>query len=346
MLASGLVTQAGWIFLVLLIFWSLIGPSFSLCNSLAMRNLEEPTRDFGWVRLWGTTGWMVAGWLVSLIMIVSGSTRIGGGAYEALWVAAASSAIVSVYCLTLPHTPPLAVGSRGNWALREALELARQPNMTVFLITGFGVYLTVPLVYQAMPAYLETRGLPRAWISLTMTLGQVIEIGLLAVLPWLLRRVGVKGTLILGVGAWFLRFLSLSLGLPLWLLVGGTVLHGVGIACFTVGGQVFIDSRSSAHLRGSAQALLLVCTSGLGALLGNVLAGEIADWRPAGDVLVFLIPCVIDGALLLYFLRGFRAPVSSVEWADAPNADAPSPHIVTRRSVAVVGHLVTESADG
>jgi MFS family permease len=150
----------------------------------------------------------------------------------------------------------------------------------------------------------------------------------------------------LGIGAWFLRFLSLSLEPPLWLAVAGTLLHGVGIACFTVGGQVYIDSRSGAHLRGSTQAVLLVCTSGLGALLGNVLAGEITGRTSSGDVLVFLIPCVIDGALLLYFLRGFRAPVSSVEWVGAPNADPPSPLPVLRRSVAVVGHLVTESADG
>jgi len=148
------------------------------------------------------------------------------------------SAVASVYCLTLPHTPPLAVGRRGQWALREALALARSRTSPFFLIAGFGVYLTVPLVFQVMPGYLETRGLPRAWISLTLTLGQLTEIGLLAVLPWLLRRVGTKGTLTLGIGAWFLRFLSLSLEPPLWLAVGGTLLHGVGIACFTVGGQI------------------------------------------------------------------------------------------------------------
>jgi MFS family permease len=345
-LASGMVGQAGWIFLLFLIFWSLIGPSFSMCNSLAMRNLEDPGRDFGWVRLWGTAGWMLAGWLVSLIMAFSGSTHRGGGAYEALWVATAVAAVVSVYCLTLPHTPPLATGSRGRLALRESLALARQPDVSVFLITAFGVYLTAPLVYQVMPAYLETRGLPRAWISLTMTLGQLTEIGVLAVLPWMLRRVGIKGTLVVGIAAWFVRFLSLSLEPPLWLAVGGTLLHGFGIACFTVGGQVFIDSRSGAHLRGSAQALFLVCTSGLGALLGNVLAGELASRTSSADVLVFLIPCVIDGALLLYFLRGFRAPVSSVACAGAPNADPPLPLPVLRRPVAVVGHLVTESADG
>ncbi len=119
-LASGMVSQAGWLFVLFLLFWSLIGPSYSMCNSLAMRNLDDPGREFGWVRLWGTAGWMGAGWLVSLIMAFSGSTRVGEGAFEALWVAAAVSAVVSVYCLTLPHTPPLAVGPRGQWALRES----------------------------------------------------------------------------------------------------------------------------------------------------------------------------------------------------------------------------------
>ena len=61
------------------------------------------------------------------------------------------------------------------------------------------------------------------------------------------------------------------------------------------------------------------------ASLSNLLVGEIDIWTNLGDVLVFLIPCVIDGALLLYFLRGFRAPVSSVAWAGARSAEPPSP---------------------
>jgi predicted MFS family arabinose efflux permease len=72
--------------------------------------------------------------------------------------------------------------------------------------------------------------------------------------------------------------------------------------------------------------LLLICTSGMGASLSNLIAGEIAERTNPGDVLVFLIPCVICGALLLYFLRGFRAPVSSVAWAGARSADPPSPN--------------------
>ena len=117
---------------------------------------------------------------------------------------------------------------------------------------------------------------------------------------------------------------------------------------FHRGGALYIDSRCDDHLRASAQALLLVCMSGMGALVGNVMAGQIAGRTSPGDVLVFLIPCVIDGALLLYFLRGFRAPVSSVEWGRRRRTaeGLPSPPSTVRGPVARVGHLVTESADG
>jgi MFS family permease len=289
---------------------------------------------------------MVAGWVVSLVMAASGSNRTGQGAFEALWVAVILSAVVSIYCLTLPHTPPLATGPRGQATLRASLQLVRSQGVAVFLLTSFGVYLTMPLVFQIIPRYLEGRGLPRAWVSSAMTLGQTTEIVLLAGFPWLLRRFGIKATLTLGISAWLVRFFSLALQPPLWVAVAGTLLHGVGFACFTVGGQVYIDARAPGHLRASAQSLLLVGTSGLGALLGSLIAGEITQGTHPIDVLVFLIPCVIEGALLLYFLRGFQASASSVAWAGTPNVELSSPPQSVRGQAARVGQLVTESADG
>lgn len=344
--ATGTVTTTLPLFFVFLGVWCLMGPGYSISSALVMRNLADPVREYGRVRLWGTAGWMVSGWVVSVVMLATGATRTGMGAYPALAIAAGCAAATAVYCLTLPRTPPLAVGAKRERAFRESLGLLREKDVRVFLVTSFGVYLTVPMMFQLIPGCLEGRGLPRAWTSTVMTMGQAGEMVALVALPWMIRRFGVKGTLLLGIGCWFVRFLGLALDPPLWAAVAGTVLHGPGIAWFTVGGQLFIDGRCASHLRASAQALLLVCTSGLGAFLGNIGAGELANHAPPGDVLVFLIPCVIDGALLVYFLRGFRAPVASKNWAGASAVDHAPSQESSRGAPARGGRLVAESADG
>src|SRR5262249_12244033 len=156
---SGQATREGWIFALFLVFWMVVAPSYGLCNSLAMRNLEVPHRQFGRVRLWGTIGWMAVGWLVSLVMTFTGAGHSGAGAYPAFLIATLLSVFAAAYCLTLPNTPPLArSGSRGA-AWQEGLGLIRQPDVLVFLATSFGVYLTTPLAYQIIPGYLESRGL-------------------------------------------------------------------------------------------------------------------------------------------------------------------------------------------
>ncbi len=208
----------------------------------------------------------------------------------------------------------------------------------MFLLTAFGVCLTMPFVYQVMPTYLESRGLPRAWISTAMTLGQLLEIVALVALPWLLRRLGVKGTLALGIAVWVVRFGSLVLDPPLWVAVAGILLHGVGFACFTVGGQVFIDGHAPVHRRASAQALLVVTTSGVGTLLGNLMAGESMSLTQGDDVPVFLIPAAINLALLLAFLRGFHPAEAGLERSRRAEA--------ARGAIARVGLLAAKSADG
>src|SRR5206468_326756 len=145
--------------------------------------------------------------------------------------------------------------------------------------------------------YLEARGLSRAWIASAMTLGQMPEIAALAVLPWLLRRLGYRATLGLGILAYAVRFGSLLIDPPLWVALAGIPLHGVGIACFSIGGQVYLDAQAPTDRRAGVQALNVVATIGLGTLLGSLLAGEVGGPSAAGDGRVFLVPCLIDVGL-------------------------------------------------
>ena len=95
------------LFFLFLIFWLITAPAYSLTNTIALRHLPRPYEQFPRVRLWGTVGWMAVGWLVSTIMAVTGSVRVGEGAFEAFWIAAVLAILFSAYCLTLPDTPPL-----------------------------------------------------------------------------------------------------------------------------------------------------------------------------------------------------------------------------------------------
>jgi MFS family permease len=332
LLGSGRVVRESELFALFLVYWTVVAPTLSLCSSLAMRHLEDPGRQFGRVRLWGTIGWIVAGWVVSLVMAATGANRAGGGACEAFLVASLLSVGFTAFSLTLPHTPPLARNTSTRGSAIELLTLLRNRQVRTFLVTSFGVSLTTPVVYQVIPAYLQARGLSKAWIPTAMTLGQWPEIAALALLPWLLRRLGTKTTLMLGITAWLARFLSLLARPSLAIAVGGGVLHGVGFGCLTVGGQVFLDRFAPVRQRASVQGLFVVLTSGLGSLLGNVMAGELAA-QTSGDVLVFLVPCVITGAMLIYFALGFRSQISALDQSSTSHSELLPPTQTVREMV-------------
>ncbi len=308
LIAVGVATSVPAFFGLFLVYWLIMAPSYSLSNSLAFRNLARPDRDFAGVRLWGTVGWMAVGWVVSGVM---GLAERGGplrhGATEAFWVAAVASLITSVYCWTLPPTPPVHVtpGGRRSTVRDDVLDLLRRPGVAVYLISAFGVSLTTPFVYQVMPQYLRRIGMDRAWVASAMSLGQWPEIVGLAVLPLLIIKCGYRNTLIIGVGAYAVRFGSLATEPSLLIATLGIPLHGVGVACFSIVGQMFINSRAAPDRRASAQSINTVVNGGLGSMSGSLLAGEVVRWLPARPGLVFAVPALIHLVLVGFLLARF-----------------------------------------
>ncbi|WP_169974995.1 MFS transporter [Tautonia rosea] len=300
-MASGATAGAGPIFLLFFIYWVIVAPASGLSNTIALRNLDQPRAQFGGVRLWGTIGWMVAGWIVAQTMALTGSDDGPEGASEGFAVGAILAVVLAIFCLKLPRTPPLASsGSGWGWAeaATDARMLLRKPIVGLYFVTAFGVTLTLPYMFQVQPPYLESIGLPRRWLAPAMTLGQLPEIAALWGLPWMLRRFGDRGTLAIGIAAWVVRYGSLALDPPLWLALAGIPLHGIGIACFSIAGQMFLDGQAPPHRRAGAQGLHTVITAGLGALLGNLLAGAVVG--QSGDTaVVFFVPFAVNVVLLL-----------------------------------------------
>ena len=120
-------------------YWFITAPTYGIASAMSFRNLARPEAEFGRVRLWGTVGWMAAGWAVSAAMAGGGSDRPGEGVYEAFWVAAACSAALAVFALFLPDTPPLAIAGAGAVGSAAVGPLLRTPSIVVLLVTSFGV---------------------------------------------------------------------------------------------------------------------------------------------------------------------------------------------------------------
>ena len=302
-LAAGWAVGVGPTFGLLLAYWLVTAPASGLAATVALRNLPKPAEQYSGVRLWGTVGWMVTGWGVTLILRASGT---GQGAAGALWVGAGLSALMALYCLGLPRTPPLE--RRSPDAPPTGTPLLGRRGVALYLAVAFAVSLTTPFVYQAVPPYLRGLGLPKAYLAMGLSLGQVLEIASLAVLPRLLSRLGYRASMTLGILAWVAYYTLMASRPPLWLALATILLNGVAIALFHVAGPIYLDRLAPSDRRAGAQGLFLVVTAGVGSLAGNLLAGEVVAALGEVGPRVFIVPAVIDVLAALALWLGFREP--------------------------------------
>jgi MFS family permease len=293
------------LFLFFMVYWLLVAPGFSLSNTISLRHLAQPREEFGGVRLWGTVGWMAGSYAVATLLIFNGSKPTGTGIPLIFYVGGFLSLLTAFQALRLTPSPPMeSAGTGFIHALRS--DLLHQKDFVIYLCLGFGVCLTTPFVFQLIPSLLEREGLSRPQVMTAMTLGQVPEIFALWTLPWIVRRIGFRGALFLGILSWVIRYGVIAAGAPLIWIILSMPMQGLAIGFFMVGGQVFVDEKSPRESRASIQALQVMITSGLGSFLGSLLAGECQMLWPNQPEFVFLVPCIIDLVLCFVLLIWFQ----------------------------------------
>lgn len=302
------------VFALSLVIWLALGPVLTLGTSVCFAHLAAPEREFGRVRMWGTVGWVVPGWLLGYWFSsppwLSGwlgwvrPDKPFGELADAFRLAGLLAFGLAAYSLTLPHTPPQR--RAGTWfAPLTALRLLHGRAFAIYCVGQFGVAMTIPFTSQMTPLFLEHLGIPRPWLFPTLTLSQSMEITSLAVLPVLLLRLGIRGTMLLGLSAWLLALSILTIGQPTWLVVLSQLLNGLCICCYLVAGQVFVNSRARGDVRASAQALM-ACVSGLGMLAGNLLVGWVRDRVHGQFAPSYAVSAAIALGLVVVFWLGFR----------------------------------------
>jgi nucleoside transporter len=254
-------------------------PTLALANTLAMKNIANPEKDFPSLRVLGTIGWIVAGIALTMFGWEKG--------VEMFYLTAGASLLLGIYSFTLPHTPPVKEGkvtARQVLGL-DAFVLFKDRNYLIFMLSSMLICIPLAFYYQITSRIVEMTGLP---IGLTMSYGQMSEIFFMLVMPFFFVRLGVKWMLAVGMLAWVTRYALFSFGAPdeiRWMIIGGIVLHGVCYDFFFVTGQIYTDQVAPRQIRAQAQGMLVLFTLGLGMAVGAQAAGRIeAQHTPKASV--------------------------------------------------------------
>jgi MFS family permease len=309
-------TPAWALFAATLAYWLLSVPILVLGTAVCFAHLKDPAREYGRVRLWGTVGWMVQGWLALAAQFCLPWLTQADCTRVLFRIGGALAFVLSAYALTLPATrPQKAHASRA--APVAALKVLRSWPFFVYCACTFGLCVTTPFMTQGAPLVLKGHAISECWLGPTLSLAQATEAVSLALLPVALWRFGVRGTMLVGLGAWTASLGAFALGGPRELVVGALAFNGLCISGFFVAGQVFVNRHAGPEVRASVQALLTF-VNGLGMLVGNVLVGVLR--HGTGDELprTFTVGAAIMAALVLLFLFGFRERKPAAHSAGLP----------------------------
>ena len=286
--------------------------TLALTNSLTLRHVTDIGRQFPLVMTMGSVGWIASG-------LVIGQTEVEASAAQ-FRISAMVSAAMGLYCLTLPHTPPL--GRRGSTTLGQALgldalKLLRNRSFAVFLLGSFLICVPLSFYFSWTNVFLNEIGVKQA--ASKMTLGQVSDVTVLLLMPMFIKRLGVKRMLLLGMFAWALRFALFGLyarGLT-WpaLLIVAIGMHGICYDFFFVMGRIYVDRRAPEELRATAQGLLAFVTLGAGMFVGTWLSGALGELYAStatdGAIVhdwsrIWVFPSLMSGAVMIAFALLFQ----------------------------------------
>ena len=332
------LTDQSTIYAVLILYFVCYMPTLALTNSLSFHHLPDPGRQFPGIRVLGTIGWIVAGFLVGKqLKLLDGAIAVSAmlpanadvksiePTSIPMLIAAVAQALLGIYCLVLPHTPPKNRGQAvkfGDVLGLDALKLMKQWSFAVFVIGSFLIAIPLQFYYNYTNAFLNAIGVEHA--ADKMTFGQMSEFFFMLLIPMFFARLGVKYMLLVGMACWAARYALFAFGADPkvdWMLYAGILLHGICYDFFFVTGQMYVDRKANPSIRGAAQGFIAFATLGVGSFIGAELSGivqqAVTTQQQVGDKLIdvvnwrdfWLYPAAGAAAVMVLFALSFRDQV-------------------------------------
>ena len=316
-------------------------PTLALSNTAAFTILKNHGLDtvthFPPIRVFGTVGFIATMWFVNCACLTDGSfgftlAREAGKfqyTYMQFGVSGVLGILLFLYCFTLPACPLVKCETHRSFSQMlglDAFRLFREKRMALFFIFSMllGMSLQVTNGYAgpfithfiAQPEYADSFAANNA--TLLVSLSQIAEALCILLIPFFLRRFGIKKVMLIAMVAWVLRFGFFGMGDPAFpgvtLFILSCIVYGVAFDFFNVSGGLFVDNEVSPELRASGQGLFMLMTNGLGATIGTLSAGAIVDhfcqWQDVavnGETSLYLIG---DWSSAWYIFAGFALVVA------------------------------------
>jgi len=300
----------------LILYCALFAPTLALGNSLSLHHLSDAATDFPRVKIWSAVGWIAGGVTLSLLR--------GEQSPIQFYLPGMVSILLGAFSLMLPHTPPKKVGANisvGEVLGLDALALLKKRSFAIFVVCIFLICIPLYFYFVMMSIYLTEL----QWTGLAgkMSLAQVSDVIFLFLLPIMLKSLGYKKTITLGIVAWSIRYFLLAgsvdqIGLQAPLIFGAILLHGVCYDFLFIAGQLYADEEANERNRSATQGFMAFILWGVGAFVGTMLAGKVLAMHTLPDAVVGTIrhnwqaiwttPAILAAAVLVIFLLFFREP--------------------------------------
>ena len=263
-------------------------PTIALSNSVAYSVLTTGgfniVKSFPPIRVWGTIGFICSMILVDLLGYAHTSYQ--------LYMSAALGLVLSVYSFTLPNCPVNRNVDKRTWVDHmglRAFALFKQKKMAIFFIFSMMLGMSLQITnafgndyltnfFGKNPLYKGTFGVEHA--NILISLSQASETLCILLIPFFLRKFGIKKVMLISMVAWVLRFALLGTGNPgggVWMLVLSMIVYGVAFDFFNISGSLFVENETDSSIRSSAQGVFMIMTNGFGAFIGSYVAGWIVD---------------------------------------------------------------------